>query len=124
MQRDMELIRKILKKIEESEYDLANDVSMQPLYDEGYQEKIVTRHVDLLVQRNLVEAIDISSGGDLSYYIQGLTWDGHEFLSSAKNDTIWKKAKSIVIDKTGGLSFEVLKGVLIQLGKKAIDTES
>jgi hypothetical protein len=37
-----------------------------------------------------------------------LTWDGYEFLESAKDENLWGKAKSIVIKPAGGVAFGVL----------------
>ncbi len=48
-----------------------------------------------------------------------LTWADHEFLEAARNETFWKKAKGTVKEKTGGLSFELLKQMLLQLPHKA-----
>jgi len=49
-----------------------------------------------------------------------LTWAGNEFLEAARNDSIWNKAKSLVLDKTGAASFEIMKAVLIELALKAV----
>jgi hypothetical protein len=44
----------------------------------------------------------------------GLTWEGHEFLDAARDDTRWSKAKKLVQEKGGSLMFEALKAVLVQ----------
>jgi hypothetical protein len=52
--------------------------------------------------------------------IERLTWAGHEFIESARNDTIWRKAKRKLGDTIGGVPFEILKPRLIRLGREAI----
>jgi Hypothetical protein (DUF2513) len=49
-----------------------------------------------------------------------LTWDGHEFLDAARDDTRWQKAKRYIVEKGSGLSFEVLQGVLMKLMTDAL----
>jgi hypothetical protein len=54
------------------------------------------------------------------FAIGSLTWQGHEFLDTTKNDKIWKKALSFIGNKIASVSFEVLKGVLVQYAKDAL----
>jgi hypothetical protein len=49
-----------------------------------------------------------------------LTWPGHEFLDAARKPSHWQKAKTIVMEKSGGLSFEMLKQVLFQMIREAL----
>jgi hypothetical protein len=51
-----------------------------------------------------------------------LTWQGHEFLEAARNDKFWRRAKALVIEKSGALSFELLKAVLVSLAKQALES--
>jgi hypothetical protein len=45
---------------------------------------------------------------------------GHEFLDASREPSRWEKAKSVVLEKTGGLSLEALKQVLFQLIRDAV----
>jgi hypothetical protein len=38
-----------------------------------------------------------------------LTWQGHEFLEAARNGKFWRRAKALVVKKSGALSFDLLK---------------
>lgn|GEM_PF-3083936 len=51
--------------------------------------------------------------------IQGLTWEGHDFIQAAGKEVIWKKAFEIVKEKGGAITFEVLKGLVKSLALKA-----
>jgi hypothetical protein len=37
-----------------------------------------------------------------------ITWAGHEFLQSIKDDTLWKKAKEDVLKPTASWTFAIL----------------
>lgn len=115
MKRDMELARLILMRIEAQE-DYREDISCD---FEGYTEEQVYYHIMLLNEAGLIVAFDASSLQDLQWIPQRLTWQGHEFLESARDNTIWSKAKDIMA-RTGGFAFEVAKPLLIDLLKQRI----
>lgn len=113
MKRDMDLIREILLRLEQ--HNCLDET-------EGHSAKEIAYHVSLLEGAGLVTQ-DIYSNLFLNdSMLDGIriTWAGHEFLDSSRNVSIWEKAKKIAMEKTGALSFEVLKAVLVQLGKDAL----
>jgi hypothetical protein len=116
MKRDMDLIRQILLKIEEHPYDL----DWVELELEGYSPREISYHVMLLAQASLIEADNLSTFGDPQWEAKSLTWQGHEFLEAAKDESRWNKAKKLVKEKGGGMIFEVLKTSLIELAKNAV----
>ncbi len=116
MKRDMDLVRRILHEIED---DHPGNGSFQFSFD-NVEKKVADYHLELLVQAKLLSGSVTESKDRSTIYIRGLTWEGHEFLDSARNDTIWKKAKSLVQTKTGTLSFEILKATLNTLIKSAL----
>jgi len=119
MKRDMDLVRAILLKIESSEGDPRKRVMLGSF--EGHSNIEVSYHVKLLAQAGLIEARDHSTFSGFAWVPQQLTWDGHEFLDAARSDNLWKQAKNVVLKQTGGLSLEVLKPVLINLAKQAVE---
>jgi len=110
MKRDMDLARAILIALEET--DSAN--KMQQFSIAGTSEETLSYHIKLRHQAGLIEAHDGSGVNEFKWYPISLTWDGHEFIEVAKNDTIWKKVASRLVEKTGGLSFAVLKKLLTE----------
>lgn len=123
MKRDIDLIREILLKVEEEPYrywDLGIELEIN-----GYSEEGLSYHVLLLKEAGLVEARTLATPGSrfLTYLPQRLTWAGHEFLDASRDDTIWEKAKSRLLEKSGGLAFDVLKALLIELGRQAVGLE-
>jgi hypothetical protein len=49
-----------------------------------------------------------------------LTWAGHEFYEAARNQTIYNRAKEVILEKGGSLPFVVLNELLISLVKNAV----
>jgi DNA-binding transcriptional ArsR family regulator len=116
MKRDMELIRKILLTIEETD-----DYPIYNLDIEGYRPSVVEYHCSILFDAGLVyDYINICGLGDddeCEFGISRLTWEGHEFLETAKDDSRWKKAMEVVKEKGGNITLDILKQLLIQLMK-------
>ena len=114
MKRDMDLVRKILLAIEESEGEKVKLDSLGDDLDRVY------RHVALMEEFGLVDAL-VRWGGDgpreriVICIVKRLTWKGHDFLDKARDESIWKKAKGICIEKTGGLALVALDLVLTNL---------
>lgn len=117
MKRDMDLIRKILFEIEKSAYTGSYiDVDI-----EGYKRNEVDYHVSLLYEAKLIRgnhnpSREKPSGVD----ILSLTWDGHEFLDAARDEGIWAKSKQRIKDEGIGLTFSLLKELLIHLARERI----
>ena len=113
MKRDVDLARKILFDVEEcGDTDSSGYLTLE--FD-GHSEKEVLYHIGLLSEAGLIETQEVSLPSGLKTGRARQTWAGHEFLDAAREETRWQKAKHLVIDKTGGLSFEVLKQVLSKL---------
>lgn len=113
MKRNMDLIREMLFWLEEHS-DLES-IS-------GYTPKEIAYHVSLLESAGLVTQESYHNLFLNDSTLEGIriTWEGHEFLDASRNVSLWEKAKKLALEKTGALSFEVLKAILVQLSKDAI----
>lgn len=113
MKRDMDLIRTILLELEEAD-------PTQGWYEitiPGRSEVEIAYHVRLMDEAGLIDAQDLSSNSGLVWKAKRLTYDGHEFLDAARNDTLWNKAKDKVLSSAGTVTLEGLKialGVIIK----------
>lgn len=114
MKRDMDLAREILRWIEQQEIP-----KLPILKIDGYSDEVISYHVMLLHEAGLIEAMNASARVQ-EWRPKRLTWNGHEFLDASRNDTLWNKAKELTLSATGGVSFDVLKTLLVDLAKKAI----
>jgi len=90
MQRDMDLIRKILAAIKAKD-----NLSPRPLKIDGYDDLLVNRHVEMLVHADFIEGSVKHSSSDHSVYclVRDLTMDGHDFAAVIENDTVWARLK-------------------------------
>ena len=106
MKRDMDLVRRILFAVEDSE---DGNVDLDNI---GYDRDQIYLHVELMKEHGLVDAL-IAHGGDgpghriLACRIRRLTWEGHDFLDMARRDDIWERAKKMCVKVSGGLALGV-----------------
>jgi hypothetical protein len=119
MKRDMDLVRAILFTIEESESsDIPTNLSIP-----NYSKVQIDYHLELLSDANLITSLGITPAMERSYSMAAprrLTWQGHEFLDNARDETRWNEAKKIAGQKGGSMAFDVIKGVLTQLALQAV----
>lgn len=114
MKRNMDLIRLILIKIAEAEtFDKPLDIIIN-----DYETQIINYHLKLLRQAGLIDVFNnkpINNFGSVTQYFPVcLTWEGQEFLEATKNSTIWNKTLNLIKEKGVGITFEVVKGLLLQ----------
>ncbi len=120
MKRDIDLLRKLLIFLEEK----PNDKIVEDLELEGFSKDEVQHHFILLDQAGLIrcERLVSKTTDDrvIRVYPFSLTWQGYEFLEASRSDTLWNKAKTIVKSKSGAVSVEVLKALLISIAKQSV----
>ena len=97
MKRDMDLIRLILLKIEK-------EVDGEPVWDlsiEGYDMKQVAYHCKLLWEHGFIDEYSPDDGDDelLDFAVGSLTWEGHEYLDTVRDNGFWNKIKTVMKDK-------------------------
>jgi|SRR5665811_111841 len=123
MQRDMDLVRQILFALEDKQHTHTDRLMI-----EGYEQNVISYHVALLEDAGLVanttEAKTFGGGhhfkGTHNCFPDRLTWEGHEFLETSRDQGRWEKAKGIMIKKGGGLSFSVMQTLLVRLMSEAV----
>ncbi|MBM4034844.1 MAG: DUF2513 domain-containing protein [Planctomycetes bacterium] len=118
MKRDLDLVRKILFAVEEH----ASGFAPTDLHVEGYTKAQIGYHAYLVVDAGLAQGEDVtdtdSEGPE--WMITALTWKGHEFVEAARDDSRWERAKRMVADKGGSITFDLLKQLLTSLMKGAL----
>ena len=113
MKRDLDLIRAILLAIEQDP-GRYSDPEVQ-----GATEDELRGHVELLVDAGLVTPRPATPANKYLFAGHRLTWAGHEFLSTAREEKRWALAKKTG-ELAGGISFEVLTSVLSKLAAAAV----
>lgn len=114
MKRDTDLIRKIVLGIEDAPTGWAPDLSF-----DDYPDEQVGYHAYLLIDAGLARGSDVSTMGSSAPegMITSLTWAGHEFADAARDETRWNRATTMVKEKGGTITFDVMKALLISFMK-------
>ena len=112
MKRDKDLLRDLLLAVEAR----APGVESAPLTIPGRSLEEISGHVELLVEAGFLKAVPIPGTEDETYwYVERLTYRGHEFLDTVRSPEVWRGAKAAA-DKVGGVSLAILS----ELGKAVL----
>ena len=117
MKRDIDLVRAILLSVEDGED--SNGHGFMRLNIPGRSREEVSYHVGLLYEAGLVDAANLSAFDGYEWRPERLTWRGREFLDSARDESVWERAKK-ESRKTGNFSFEVLKVALAAVAARNV----
>lgn len=118
MERDYNLLRRLVLSIERDPHGYApHNIKI-----DGYSDEEIGYHNYLLVDSELAVGVDATTLGSTSpeWRILHLTSAGHDFADAIRDEIRWKKATSIVKDKAGSVSLDVLKQLLISLLKNTL----
>lgn len=115
----MDLFRKVLLKVEE----LPTNTLWSCDGIEGYSPEQVGYHLELAMDEGFVFARRATDEGE-NFFVKRLTNAGHEFLEAAKQETLWQKAKEMVLRNAGSLTVEALKLALSHLMQSAAQGKS
>ena len=124
MKRDLDLIRTILLRLESIDVPAGHCIPVGPndLETEGYSGEQVAYHIQLLKSGGFVRELGSKpSRYGLNY--SGLSWEGHEFLDSVRDEKVWRDTRNAV-QTIGGFTFgmvtDVAKEILSAKIKSAI----
>ena len=114
MERDLDIVRDILLQVEKSDgYLTINDLFdiRDKQKDCKYTDKEIVYHVELLFAQGFIDGnIRRDMNGDITdSSIDGLTWDGADYLESMRDSRVWNKAKSTIKKAVGSTTFDVVK---------------
>ena len=122
MKRDMDLLRQMLLLLEAT--SATEEYGGRRLSVDGYDEYTIAEHGRLLLDAGLIEGEVIATfGGPPRLWIRRLTWGGHEFLDAARNDTVWAKVRSWVVEKGGDVPFAIVKEMTLRFAAAYFDSE-
>lgn len=114
MKRDMDLMRKILLRIEERSDVPPKTLSLNDFLDFHENIHVISLHIDLMCDAGLVEVMDTSYDGEVKdYIITRLTLAGYEYLDAIRNYSVWQKVKKR-IEVIGGATLDVIKQLAIK----------
>jgi Hypothetical protein (DUF2513) len=117
MKRDMELIRELLMAIESEDSPDILQASLKLKVNSALEDTIY--NLKLMIDAGLLVAEPIESqAGTSDIFIERLTWEGHEFLDSARNESIWKETMGLVQKKGGSVTIGILTQLLTSVAKQ------
>jgi hypothetical protein len=112
MKLDHELIRSALLFIEENQKSDMDAVFIQDIYNglnEEYSGEEIYYNFRRLSEAGFVN-IKFYAGG---FFVNSITYDGHQFLDNVRDPAIWKSTKN-VIAKVSSASIPIVMQVAIQ----------
>ena len=127
MKRNPEIFRAILLQVEA--LSIGHSLDSIPIghsiksikWDGEEGEDVIAEHVRLLKEAGYIDALISEGMNDIgvkqvtSYSINRLLNDGHDFLANAKNESVWKQARTLIQEKGGDVSLAVLKALLAKV---------
>jgi hypothetical protein len=78
---------------------------------------VIAEHLEIMIKHNLIEG-EVYSLNPCAFAIRHLTWQGHDFLEHARNDTIWKKVMAEAKAKGVSMTIVILNGLLSKAAEK------
>lgn len=111
MQRDWDIVRKILLKVEANP-TTNGEVGSSDI--EGVPPAVAAHHMVLLSEAGLIEGGGRPNGvvgAEPWRYATRLTWDGHDLLDKIRRDTVWNRIKTIARDKGIDLTVDAIKAI-------------
>ncbi|MCL4301413.1 MAG: DUF2513 domain-containing protein [Anaerolineae bacterium] len=119
MKRNMDLVRQILLEIEKQPFIPGYPIDLNI---PGFSHEVLSYHVMIMHEAGLIEAApELHNTGHPPHWSPNrLTWQGHEFIDAARDNTIWNRAMATVKDKMGSIPFTLLQQLLIQLGAASL----
>lgn len=119
MQRDLDLVRDLLKLAADSSEP---HVDAYALSGDSVSRDLIAYHVRIMTQAGLIESYVKPDGHPVpgACFINSLTWQGNDFLDNVRSDTIWREVKKKLASSVGSVSFEVLSSLASSVSLKLL----
>lgn len=122
MARDVELIREILLRIDDSAAAVTvgsgQALDWAPLLARGYALSSIYYHVELLHEAGLIRADELVPG---QWWPERLTWEGHEFVDAARDPGRWNAVRRRVGETVGTAPFSLWRNLLVLAAESELD---
>lgn len=125
MKRDLDLVRSLLLKCEESPERIF-DIGRHDWTDHDMRERqLIVRdwdddevfHLDLLTQAGFIKR-SVCEHSDVEVF--EITWAGYDYLDAVRDEGVWTRTKGVVANAGGSLAIDVIKSVAISVAKDQI----
>ncbi|MEF2965086.1 DUF2513 domain-containing protein [Paenibacillus sp. M1] len=125
MKLDRECVRDVLLLIEsfDREQVITSDELLNLQALNNYGESTILYTVEKLDEAGFVNVKFMPVlGGENPFFLQSITWEGHQFLDTIRDPAIWRETKSIA-SKVASASLTVLSDVAAGVMKKTLGLE-
>ena len=113
MQRDMDLVRKILFYIKGNYVAGGPEI---PVYINGYLDNVIYEHCILMKNDGLIGRILVTSALEgKSCNVGNLTSEGFDLLDKIRIDTVWNRTKTVISEKGLPLITGTIKTISIAI---------
>jgi hypothetical protein len=82
---------------------------------EGYAPEQINYHVKLLADAGFLEATNFTTTTRLDWQPRALTWAGHEFLDTTRNESVWAQVKSKMKDRSLDAPLSVIQQLAVRI---------
>ncbi|MGD9826038.1 MAG: DUF2513 domain-containing protein [Desulfobacter sp.] len=112
MERNWDVIREILLKIEKQPM-VKGSLTLSDF--ENKDPSIISYHVQIMLEAGLIngsmygEMVDIDG-----FSIERMTWEGHEFLDTIRNDSVWSKVRKKFTETGISMTLDLVKTLAIK----------
>jgi Hypothetical protein (DUF2513) len=123
MKRDMDLIRELLLKLEALEVspgEIEEDIPLEMVEVSGFTNEQLAHHLRMLANGGFIEPNPEMPVSTWIFKFRRITWKGHDFLDSVREQKIWEKTKKGA-EAAGGFTVELLKDLAKGFVKKQIE---
>lgn len=126
MKLNQDCIRDILLYIEENTPRTLNLIDIPDIYNaliDNYSSDEILYHIKLIDEAGFISNVQYTFDGGC---LERLSWNGHQYLISIKDKTIWEKLKDGTVD-ISCMSLDVLgqiaKELTLSIAKKKLGLE-
>jgi Hypothetical protein (DUF2513) len=121
MKRDLDLVRRILFRLEGEEGASLSSPGWSSFVEDGHDIATIHYHLQLLHDAGLIEASEVMPG---QWWPERMTWAGHEFLDAARNEELWQETKRRVQANLGSAPFLLFHETLIRLSRARLGPDN
>ncbi|MBQ6395758.1 MAG: DUF2513 domain-containing protein [Atopobiaceae bacterium] len=107
MQRNLDLVRSILLATAEAQ----GSVDANALTDSRFGFTDVAYHIEMMRDAGLIEGLVVKTSPNqyLRARVDSVTWEGHDYLASIRNDSVWSRVKQSIVKVAGSATFALIK---------------
>jgi len=119
MKRNWDTIKEILTRLESL---TTEDRTLRLANFPSERSSEISYHVELLIEAGLINGEMSKTLGNKphDFFVERLTWRGHEFLDSVRNDTVWQKTKKSFAHSGLSMTLDLVKSVATDIATSLI----